>query len=168
MTRALVRSVGAACACALASCVLASCGGQQVPLVLRFPSTETFLVSRAVRIRVYEIDEARETTCATLVTAISNGRDPDVEAIYDSDALSPCAVRAGATVPDVGAGLHGFLVQGLDSTGNETILAGCVEGEIYGGASLEVDLYPTSSYADAYLADPPGSESIMSRCGGGS
>ncbi len=149
----------------LASIFAASCGPQRVPLNVRFPSTETFLVSRSMRIRIYELEE---TSCATLVTAVSNGRDPSASPLWESDELTPCTVRAGVSIPDVGGGLRGFLVEGLDSNGNNTILAGCSEAEVFAGGRIDVAIYPTSRYDAAYRADMPGSEEIADRCGGGS
>jgi hypothetical protein len=144
----------------LASILLASCGPQQVPLDVRFPSSETFLVSRSMRIRVYALEE---TTCPALVTAVSNGRDPGLDPLWESEAVTPCRVRAGITIPDVGGGRRGFLVEGLDSNGNNTILAGCADGEIYSGSRIDVAIYPTSRYDAAYDADPP-SDEISARC----
>ena len=73
----------------------------------------------------------------------------------------------GVAIPDVGGGLRAFLVEGLDSTGNQTILAGCTEGEVFAGGRLEVALYPTARYQDAYDADmPTPGETVESRCGG--
>lgn len=157
-----------AAALALASGVLtAGCGPQQVPLEVRFPSTETFLVSRAMRIRIYDLSEGGN--CPSLVTAVAGARDPEGTVLYESTDLTPCAVRAGATIPDVGAGLRAFLVEGLDQTGNQTIVAGCTEAEVFAGATLQVAVYPTVRYDDAYAADTPASgETVESRCGGGS
>lgn len=154
-----------ALALGVVSSLVASCGPQLVPLDVRFPSTETFLVSRSMRIRVYALDE---TSCAALVTAVSNGRDPEVTPLWEGDGITPCQVRAGVAIPDVGGGQRGFLVEGLDQTGNNTILAGCAEGEIFSGNSIDVAIYPTSRYDAAYQSDMPGSESIAQRCGGGS
>ncbi|MBN8615744.1 MAG: hypothetical protein J0L92_34430 [Deltaproteobacteria bacterium] len=142
------------------SMMLASCGPQQVPLDVRFPSSETFLVSRSMRIRVYALEE---TSCPALVTAVSNGRDPGLDPLWESAAVTPCQVRAGITIPDVGGGRRGFLVEGLDSNGNNTILAGCADGEIYSGSRIDVAIYPTTRYDAAYDADPP-TEEISARC----
>lgn len=156
---------------ALALCAgalgLGACGPQVVPLDVRFPSTETFLVSRAMRIRIYELDV--ETTCASLVTAVASGRDPGAAPLWVSGELTPCDVRAGASIPDVGGGARGFLVEGLDLTGNNTILAGCAEDEVFTGNRIEVALFPTSRYQAAYDADRPlAGEEVRDRCGGGS
>jgi len=154
-------------ALAIASGMLAAgCGPQQVPLEVRFPSTETFLVSRAMRVRIYDLSEGGN--CPSLVTAVAGGRDPEGVALFESTDLTPCAVRAGASLPDTGAGLRGFLVEGLDRTGNQTIVAGCTEAEVFTGASLQVSVYPTVRYDDARDADPPGGgETVEARCEGG-
>lgn len=146
------------------SIFVASCGPQRVPLDVRFPSTETFLVSGSMRIRIYELEE---TSCASLVTAVSNGRDPSTTPLWESDELTPCTVRAGVSIPDVGGGQLGFLVEGLDSNGNNTILAGCSEAEVFSGGRIDVAVYPTSRYDAAYRASMLGSESIAQRCDGG-
>lgn len=154
-------------ACAISAAgLLAACGPQQVTLSIRFPSTETFLVSRSMRIRVYPLEG--DVDCPTLVTAVASSRDPGVVPIYSVEEITPCQVRSGLAVPDVGEGRHAFLVESLGRTGNETILAGCVEGEVYAGGRLSIALYPTSDYDDAFQADMPGTTSIEQRCGGGS
>jgi hypothetical protein len=146
---------------------LSACGPQRVPLLLRFPSTETFLVTRGVRIRIYDV--ADSGGCPALVTAVSGGRDPSGSELYQSDELTACAVRAGVSIPDVGGGARAFLVEGLDRSGNQTILAGCTEGEVFSGGRVDVSLYPTARYQDAYEADVPAAgETAESRCGGGS
>ena len=148
------------------SLLAASCGPQQIPLEVRFPSTETFLVSRAMRVRIYDLSEGGN--CPSLVTAVAGARDPEGVVLFESTDLTPCAVRAGAALPDTGAGLRGFLVEGLDRTGNQTIVAGCTEGEVFTGASLQVSVYPTVRFDDARDADPPGaSETVEARCEGG-
>lgn len=153
---------GGLCASALAS----GCSAQRVPLDIRFPSTETFLVSRALRIRVYDLTDGG--SCAALVTAVASGRDPDGEVVFESTDLTPCAARAGASIPDPGGGLRAFLVEGLDINGNETVVAGCAEAEVFTGARIDVAVYPTVRYDAAYLADMPGAgETVESRCGGG-
>ena len=149
-------------ACALS----VGCGPQRVPLDIRFPSTETFLVSRALRVRIYDLTEGG--SCSALVTAVASGRDPEGTVLFESSDLTPCAARAGASIPDVGGGLRAFLVEGLDINGNETVVAGCTEGEVFTGASIEVSVYPTVRYDAAYLADMPAAgETVESRCGGG-
>ncbi|GAB4198842.1 MAG: hypothetical protein OHK0013_08430 [Sandaracinaceae bacterium] len=146
---------------------LAACGPQLVPLLVRFPSTETFLVTRGVRIRIYDAAEAGG--CPALVTAVSGGRDPGSRALYESEGLTACAVRAGLSIPDVGGGARAFLVEGLDRSGNQTILVGCTEAEIFVGGRIEVSVYPTARYQRAYEADMPATgETAESRCGGGS
>jgi hypothetical protein len=154
---------------ALGICVLGAsgCGPQLVPLLVRFPSTETFLVTRSVRIRIYDVAEAGG--CPGLVTAVSGGRNPGAVALYESEGLTACAVRAGVSIPDVGGGARAFLVEGLDRSGNQTILAGCTEGEVFAGARVAVSLYPTGRYQAAYDTDTPAAgETAESRCGGGS
>jgi hypothetical protein len=145
--------------------LLGGCGPQRIPLDVRFPSTETFLVTRDMRIRIY--DAAEVEGCSALVTAVAGGRDPGVPTLYESENLNACSVRAGVSIPDVGGGARAFLVEGLDRNGNQTILAGCTEGEVFSGARLEVALYPTTRYQDAYEADVPAAgETAESRCGG--
>ncbi len=155
-----------ACVGALTLFGLGACGPQRVPLDVRFPSTETFLVARTMRIHIYASDAT--TSCASIVNAVSNGRAPDATPIHQTDEISACAVRAGLALPDPGAGPHLFLVEGLDRTGNATILAGCAQAEVYSGSRVEVSVYPTSAYEAAYEADTPASgEDLDSRCGGG-
>lgn len=164
MKRALRRALGVVGALALTG--LGACGPQRVPLDIRFPSTETFLVARTMRIHIYARDAT--TSCASVVNAVSNGRAPDATPIYETDETSSCAVRTGLALPDPGAGPHLYLVEGLDRTGNATILAGCVQAEVYGGSRVEISVYPTSAYQAAYAADTPeAGEDIDSRCGGG-
>jgi len=165
MSRWVTRA--SAAALAVASSVLAAgCGPQQIPLEVRFPSTETFLVSRAVRIRIYDLSEGGN--CPSLVTAVAGARDPEGTVLFESAGLTPCTVRAGAAIPDTGAGLRAFLVEGLDQNGNQTIVAGCTEAEVFTGATLQVAVYPTVRYDDAYDADPPAAgETVESRCMGG-
>jgi hypothetical protein len=158
------RLTSAAAACAVALGL--GCGPASVPIQISFPSTETFLVTRSMRVRIYAIDAT--TTCASLVTAAVNGRDPEGELLFETADLSPCDVRAGRAIPDVGGALRGFLVEGLDSTGNNTILAGCSEDEVHAGARVTVALFPTSRYDAAYQADMPAAgENIEDRCRGG-
>ncbi len=147
----------------LLAAVAAACGPQIVKLSIRFPSTPTFLVARSMRIRVYPLDE---TSCASLVSIVANNRSPETEPLYALDGIPTCDVRAGATLPDPGEGRHAFLVEGLDLTGNQTILAGCTEAEVFSGARLSVDLFPTSRYDAAAIADPPGAVTPEQRCGG--
>lgn len=149
---------------ALGVSLLAACGPQIVTLTIHFPSTDTFLVSRFLRIRVYP---ASSTSCASLVSTVVNNRSPEVAPIFTRDGITPCEARDGLTLPDPGEGLLSILVEGLDRTGNQTILAGCIEGEVYTDARITVDLYPTGRYAAALSADPPGSTTPDQRCGGG-
>ncbi|MBX7191099.1 MAG: hypothetical protein K1X94_03525 [Sandaracinaceae bacterium] len=141
---------------------LGACAPQSVPLVLRFPSTETFLVTQSLRIRVFD----DELGCASLVNAVTNGTDL-TGSVADVGGLTPCAVRSGVSVPDVGPGQHAFLVEGLDAMGNVTILAGCARHEVFAGAQIEVDLYPTTNYDAEYHRAPPDNVPLDQYCGGG-
>lgn len=144
-----------------------ACAPQPVPLEVRFPSTETFLVTRGVRVRVFDAATV-SGGCAALVASVAAMRPPEGNVVLDGRIVSPCELRAGISLPDVGGGRRAFVVEGLDRTGNQTIVAGCTEAEMYAGARIEIAVYPTSRYEAAYLADMPAAgETVESRCGGG-
>ncbi len=136
---------------------------QSLPLELRFPSTNTFLVATEVRIRVYDTSAS---SCPQLVTAVSGGSMAPGTAL-SSVTYPTCSAYAGAAVPDPGSGRRSILVEALNRNGTATILVGCTEAEAYPGAPpITVALYPTSNYATELVANPPVG-TIADRCGGG-
>lgn len=163
-SRAVSRALGAATCVLLGA--LAGCSPQRVPLELRFPSTETFLVTQSLRVRVFPVSAT--VACASLMNTVMSGGTLDDGAVLDRADLDPCEVRAGLSLPDVGGGLHAFVVEGIDRSGNSTILAGCSEDEVYAGTSIAVALSPTDAYQTAYEESPPDdTETVVTRCGGG-
>jgi len=144
-------------ALSLAGCV------QTLPLEIRFPSTNTFLVATEVRIRVYDTSAS---SCPQLVTAVSGGSMASGMDL-SNETYAACDVFRGAAVPDPGSGRKSVLVEALNRNSTATILIGCTEAEAYPGAPpIAVALYPTDNYAVELAANPP-TGTIASRCGGG-
>ncbi|MCS6857922.1 MAG: hypothetical protein NZM37_09435 [Sandaracinaceae bacterium] len=139
---------------ALGGLALTGCAPKKVALEVAFPSAETFLVTQAIRVRVFVPNQT--STCAALVNDAIGGRMPMEQLVYDINDLTPCSVRSGAKIPDPGGGRKLFLVEGLDMMRNTTLLIGCSEGEIHGkSTAIRVRLYPTQNYDRAYRQNPP-------------
>ena len=136
---------------------------QSLPLEIRFPSTNTFLVATEVRIRVYDTSAS---SCPQLVTAVRGGSMASGTELSNVT-YAACDVYTGAVVPDPGSGRKSMLVEALDRNGTATILVGCTEAEAFPGAPpISVSLYPTRGYAAELAANPP-MGNIAARCGGG-
>jgi hypothetical protein len=149
MTRTSLMPVGLVLA-------LAGCGTPTVPLSIGFPSQEAFNITSTLDVQMVPLD-ADLGACPTLLGNAVRGTD--VHASTSVLGITPCSVRAGATLPDPGSGAHAFIVLGRATNG--VILAGCTVGEAYpGGPAISVDLYPTSTdaYSTALAAAhlPPG------------
>lgn len=142
--------------------LLAACSPAQVPFRVVFPSQETFVTTTTMRVRVFRADTS---TCPTLVGLASRGIGISDATLFDGNQLEPCMFRSGISLPDTGAGERLFLVESLDTSAN-TILVGCSQSEVFGGASVTVNLSPTDRYPAARLMNPT-METAAERCGGG-
>jgi hypothetical protein len=121
------------------------CAQPTVQLSIGFPSQEAFLVTTSVDVLVVPLGDNRDQ-CATLLGQALQGTD--VHAGISSLGLTPCQVRAGASLPDPGGGAQAFIVLGRVASG--PVLGGCSVGETYpGGHPIDVDVFPTGSYATA-------------------
>ena len=143
--------------------MLASCAPAQVPFRVVFPSEETFVVSNTVHVRAFVA--AEPMTCAVLVATVAGGLGVSALPSFDRDGINPCDFDRGVAFPDVGAGQKLFLVEALDEAGS-TILAGCTQAEVYGGASITVNLSTTSRYQAVFAANPP-TQTAAERCAAG-
>ena len=144
---------------------LASCAPAQVPFQVVFPSEETFVVTNTVNVFAFRVPEGGGLACANLVALSASGIGLPDDALVRRENLQPCALRSGIALPDPGGGPRLFVVEGLVLSGN-VILVGCTQGEVYGGATVSVNLSTTTRYAAAFAANPT-RETADDHCGGG-
>jgi hypothetical protein len=142
--------------------LLAACSPAQVPFSVVFPSEETFVVTSTMRVRVFP---AAASTCPSLVGRASRDIDISEAALFDRTQIDPCAFRAGISLPDTGSGDRLFLIESFDDRGN-TILVGCSQDEVYGGASVTVNISTTDRYPMARMENPS-TQTAAERCAGG-
>lgn len=135
-------------ALAVLALALAGCAPNPVDVQVGFPSLETFLYSDFGRLLVYEVDpDTGLGDCPALIDAV--GRGAFGEPVLDSEWQPICSFRnGGVQFGDVPPGPHAYVGIARDQS-NTILLSGCRVAEAYEAApAVELDLFPTSDYAD--------------------
>ncbi|MFZ9886142.1 MAG: hypothetical protein ACO3JL_01465 [Myxococcota bacterium] len=143
-------------------------GACDVPTIayeLRFPSTETFLVTSTARVDVYDGAGTEDKSPDTICRALSIGQPAPVATLYSTGKRSVCAFAAesGLEISNVRTGRVVLFAEAEDSIGTK-LLRGCSVVDLNGEVEkVQIQLSTLPTYPD----DPePSCVNAQQKCGG--
>ncbi|MEM9070402.1 MAG: hypothetical protein AAGE52_17995 [Myxococcota bacterium] len=133
--------------------VLIGCG-DTVPVVLNFPSFDTFVRSETARILVVDTD-GDAGVCPDLLSQAELGVLDSV-AVRDTGPQSVCEFQAGrVSLNGAPEGVRAYVAVAEDSSG-VALLTGCTISDVHvDAAPLEIVMAPTDEYRTQFGAGSP-------------
>lgn len=139
------------------------CNAPEVTYQLRFPSEETFLMSRTARVEIYDGSGEGEQSPDAICRALSAQQPASVTAVAASGARDVCEFLDGLVLRNIDTGRLVFAASAVDAQ-NRTILSGCAVLDLDDDAqTVEIQLSTLPNYPDA---PTPECATVEAKCGG--